>query len=51
MCVGGGGGGVLNRFYVEKTLALGSAVVAKTYKVCGPREGFLIRLCIKTAII
>ena len=47
----GGGGGGLNRFYVEKILALGSAGVKKTDKLFGPREGLLIHLCIKTANI
>ena len=44
----------LNRCYVEKKkkkkkLALGSAVVKKTYKLFGPREGLLIQLCIKNS--
>ena len=30
-----GGGGYLNRFYAKNTLALGSALVKKTYKVFG----------------
>ena len=45
----GGGGECLNRFsfksYVEKKLALGSAVVQK-HMLLGPREGLLTHLCI-----
>ena len=46
-----GVGDGFNRFYVEKNLRPKFCCGSKTYKVFGLREGLLIRLCIKTAII